>query len=294
MEKQLPRKPATFETVWASLQELAEMQKETERVVKETSQQMKDTDRRMKDTDRLVKETDRLVKETSQQMKETSQQMKETSQQMKETSQQMKETSQQMKETSQQMKETDRRLDKMTRDSDRQMKETDRRLDKMTRDSDRQMKEADQRLDKSLNRMQGRFDNRWGDFMESLVEGDLVALLQRRDILVDRIHPRPYGKRNGEDFEFDIVAINGVEVVVVEVKTTLCAADIKHFLKKLLKYTYYEPEHRGKTIYGAMAYLKTSKAAKTHAERQGLFVIRATGDSASIVNEEGFVPRVFE
>ncbi len=130
--------------------------------------------------------------------------------------------------------------------------------------------------------------------MESLVEGDLVALLQRRDILVDRIHPRPYGKRNGEDFEFDIVAINGVEVVVVEVKTTLCAADIKHFLKKLLKYTYYEPEHRGKTIYGAMAYLKTSKAAKTHAERQGLFVIRATGDSASIVNEEGFVPRVFE
>ena len=224
MEKQLPRKPATFETVWASLQELAEMQKETER-------QMKETDRRL---DKMVSDTDRLIKERA--------------------------------------RETDRLIKENAREADRRMKDTDWRM----------------------NKMQGRFDNRWGDFMESLVEGDLVALLQRRDILVDRIHPRPYGKRNGEDFEFDIVAINGVEVVVVEVKTTLCAADIKHFVKKLLKYTYYEPEHRGKTIYGAMAYLKTSKAAKTHAERQGLFVIRATGDSASIVNEEGFVPRVFE
>ena len=221
---------------------------------------MKETDRRL---DKMVSDTDRLVKETSQQMKET-----------------------------------DRRLDKMARDADQRIKErareTDRIIKENAREADRRMKESARETDQCLNRMQGRFDNRWGDFMESLVEGDLVPLLQRRDILVDRIHPRPYGKRNGEDFEFDIVAINGVEVVVVEVKTTLCAADIKHFVKKLLKYTYYEPEHRGKTIYGAMAYLKTSKAAKTHAERQGLFVIRATGDSASIVNEEGFVPRVFE
>jgi len=30
-----------------------------------------------------------------------------------------------------------------------------------------------------------------------------------------------------------------------------------------------------------------------HAERQGFFVIRATGESASIVNAEDFEPRVF-
>ena len=195
MEKQLPRKPATFETVWASLQELAEMQKETER----------------------------------------------------------------------------------------RMKETDRLIDKMARDADRRM-----------NEMRGWLDNRWGDFMESLVEGDLVPLLQSRNILVDRLHPSPHGKRNGENFEFDIVAINGEQVVVVEVKTTLRPEDVKHFLKKLVKYTYYEPEHKGKTIYGAVAYLKASDEATTRATRHGLFVIRATGDSASIVNDEGFVPRVFE
>ena len=195
MEKQLPRKPATFETVWASLQELAEMQKETER----------------------------------------------------------------------------------------RMKETDRLIDKMARDADRRM-----------NKMRGWLDNRWGDFMESLVEGDLVPLLQSRNIPVQRIHPSPHGQRNGENFEFDIVAINGEQVVVVEVKTTLRPEDVRHFLKKLVKYTYYEPEHKGKTIYGAVAYLKASDEATTRATRHGLFVIRATGDSASIVNDEGFVPRVFE
>ena len=30
-----------------------------------------------------------------------------------------------------------------------------------------------------------------------------------------------------------------------------------------------------------------------YAEKQGLFVIRATGSSASIVNAEGFRPRTF-
>ena len=220
MEKQLPRKPATFETVWASLQELAEMQKETER--------------RMKETDRLI--------------------------------------------------------DKIAREADRRMKDTDRLIKENAREADRRMKDTDWRM----NKMRGWLDNRWGDFMESLVEGDLVPLLQSRNILVDRLHPSPHGKRNGENFEFDIVAINGEQVVVVEVKTTLRPEDVRHFLKKLVKYTYYEPEHKGKTIYGAVAYLKASDETTTRATRHGLFVIRATGDSASIVNDEGFVPRVFE
>ncbi|MDE0158111.1 MAG: hypothetical protein OXS28_21230 [Gammaproteobacteria bacterium] len=36
-----------------------------------------------------------------------------------------------------------------------------------------------------------------------------------------------------------------------------------------------------------------SETAPLHAERQGLFVIRATGNSASIVNAEQFQPRAF-
>ena len=101
------------------------------------------------------------------------------------------------------------------------------------------------------------------------------------------------GRRNGEHFEFDILAVNGEQVVVVEVKTTLRPEDVNHFLRKLARFTVYEPEYNGKTIYGAVAYLKASESAPVHAERQGLFVIRATGSSASIINDEQFQPRAF-
>jgi len=62
--------PATFEKVWATLQDLAKMQKETamqmqetDRKFQETREQMKETDRRMQETDRQMKETDRKIGE---------------------------------------------------------------------------------------------------------------------------------------------------------------------------------------------------------------------------------------
>ena len=89
------------------------------------------------------------------------------------------------------------------------------------------------------------------------------------------------------------MAGNGDEVVVTEVKTTLRSEDVAQFLDKLRRFTVYEPRYRGERIYGAVAYLKADGAVVTYAQRQGLFVIRATGDSASIVNARDFKPAVF-
>ena len=146
---------------------------------------------------------------------------------------------------------------------------------------------------KRMKKLEGLFTSQWGALMESLVEGDLVALLQERGITVESTHARVSGRRNGEHYEFDILAINGEEVVVVEVKTTLRSGDVTHFLEKLARFTEYEPVWRGKKLFGAVAYLKTDASVQAYAERQGLFVIRATGSSASIVNDTEFVPRVF-
>jgi hypothetical protein len=51
----------TFEKVWASLMELRESQKETDRIVKETARQMKETAESMKETDNRMKETDKRI-----------------------------------------------------------------------------------------------------------------------------------------------------------------------------------------------------------------------------------------
>lgn len=151
------------------------------------------------------------------------------------------------------------------------------------------MKETDRRLKKAEN----LFTTQWGRLVESLVEGDLVPLLRRRGIEVERTLRRMEGERNGEHYEVDIVAANGAEVVVVEVKTTLRSRDVTRFLDKLSRFGDWFWEYRGRRVYGAVAYLQSDKSVTRQAERRGLFVIRATGDSASIVNGPDFKPRVF-
>jgi len=107
--------------------------------------------------------------------------------------------------------------------------------------------------------------------------------------------PRPgaRGARNGESYEFDIIAHNGEEIVIVEVKTTLRVREVEKFITQLQRAKHYLPEYRTYRVFGAVAYLRAEQAGDQYAQSQGLFVIRATGNSAAIVNPAGFRPRKF-
>ncbi len=169
--------------------------------------------------------------------------------------------------------------------AEREMAALKRRMDETAR----QMRESDRKLTRTEN----LFTSQWGKLMESLVEGDLIPLLNGRGIAVESTHQRREGRRNGKHFEFDILAVNRRDVVVVEVKTTLRSEDVNPFLSKLSTFTDLAPEYQGKRILGAVAYLKSDSSVTTYAERNGLFVIRATGSSASILNAEDFEPKSF-
>jgi len=197
----------------------------------------------------------------------------------------LREISAAQQETDRQMQETDRRL----QETDRQMQETDRRLQETDQLLTRQARAADRRMDK----LDELFNGQWGKLIESLVEGDLIGLLQRRGIAVQHTVTNPrqnYGERR---WEFDIVAINGEEVVVVEVKTTLRVPDLDRFISRLNEFPELMPEYASRRVYGAVAYLKAYQESDVRAERLGLFVIRATGSSASITNRQEFTPRTF-
>ena len=144
----------------------------------------------------------------------------------------------------------------------------------------------------------GRFNERWGALVESLVEGSLVKILQDRGIDIMQTHTRSealWRKPDGhiQKREFDIIVANGTEVVVVEVKTTLHSKDVKRFLETLQDFKKYFPRYKLETIYGAVAYLTSENKSHLLAEEEGLFVIRATGDSASIINTADFKPKSF-
>ena len=204
---------------------------------------------------------------------------------LREISAVQQETARRMQETDRCMQETDRRM----QETDRQMQETDRRLQATDELITRQTRAADRRIGE-LDKL---FNGQWGKLIESLVEGDLVRLLQRRGIAVQHTITNPrqnYGERR---WELDIVAVNGEEVVVVEVKTTLRVPDIDRFIWRLKEFSELMPEYASRRIYGAVAYLKAYQESDVRAERLGLFVIRATGSSASITNRDGFTPRTF-
>ena len=166
---------------------------------------------------------------------------------------------------------------------------TMREMAELREETDRRMKETDRRLKKA----EDLFTTQWGRLMESLVRGDLVALLNERGIEVERTLQRVESRRGGRHFEVDILAVNGREVVVVEVKTTLRSEGVTKFLSKLSEFLDWCAEYRGRRILGAVAYLDGAESVTKYAERSGLFVIRATGNSASILNEPGFKPRAF-
>ena len=209
-------------------------------------------------------ETDRIVKETALQMQETALQMKETDQKIKETDRIVKETGLQMKETDQKIKETDR----IVKETGLQMKETD----------------------KKVNKFVGELRNRWGQLGENLVAGNLAKRLNEKNIKVDRVATNLKNKHA----EFDIIAINGKEVVVVEVKSTLDPEDVDKFEHKINHFKDWWPSFAdNKTVYGAMAFLmKGKEKAQDMAEKKGFFVISATGDVV-FQNQKNFQPKVF-
>ena len=151
---------------------------------------------------------------------------------------------------------------------------------------------------KKTDKQLSELNSNWGRFVESLVEGSLVELLNERGIEVQRILPRPkvfysVGDGTRRYKEFDIVVVNGEEVVSVEVKTTLRPNDVRRFVKAMKDFSRYFPEYSSKRVYGAVAYIRCESATDVYAERQGLYVIRSTGDSASITNADNFRPESF-
>ncbi|TAN50423.1 MAG: hypothetical protein EPN21_08975 [Methylococcaceae bacterium] len=181
-------------------------------------------------------------------------------------------------------RETDRIIKEFSKETDRKIQETDRKF----QETDRSFRESDRKL----NKLEDLFTSQWGRLMESLVEGDLVNILNRRGLAIGDTTTRLKGRRpDGGNFEFDILAHNGQEMVVIEVKTTLRPQDVKKFIDKLNHIKQWVPRYANNTIYGGVAWLTAAAGAGEMAESRGLFSIRATGDSAAIVNSQTFHPR---
>ena len=184
---------------------------------------------------------------------------------------------------------------------ERRHKEEIAEIRELQRETADQMKDTDRilkDLSRSIKETNGNFNDKWGKFMESLICGDLVRLLNKRNIEVQRVQPRliipgPDGK---EDGDFDLVVFNGDEIVVFEVKTTLTSGKLEKFLNNLKHFKQFFPEYKNKKIYGGVGYLDDYRNTSKQAKEEGLFVIKAPRGEAqvsTITNHPDFQPKEF-
>ena len=195
------------------------------------------------------------------------------------------------------------KLQESQQKTEKALRESQEKTEKALRELKKSLKESNQELTKNLNEANGNFNNKWGKFLESLVKGDLVKLLSKRNIKVDMVRSRliasdSTGKEVGE---FDLVAMNGKEIVTVEVKTTLTKEKVEKFINKLKIFKKYFSEHRDKVLYGGVAFLcepedEEARGAAEYAEENGLFVIFSPGGSSNVTtmsNSKDFKPKSF-
>ncbi len=190
------------------------------------------------------------------------------------------------------------------RESQKKTEESLRESQQKTEKALKETQEYLQKLGENLDKANGNFNNKWGRFMENLVGGNLISLLQDRGIKVDDLHKRVKGfRRSKQVAEYDLVAVNGAEAVAFEVKTTLIKDNVTKFLGQLKDFKANCPGLvESRTVYGGVAYLTiddkdyTEEEIKEYIDEQGLFLIQSPKSEAKIstfVNGEGFKPKTF-
>ena len=272
-------KSATPEEVWAAIKELTQAQKETEKARREGERSLREAQQR---TEEAQQRTEEARREGERSLREA-----------------QKETEEARREGERLLRESQRE----TEEGFRQLQEAQKETEKARREGEKVLREALQDLTKNLNEASGNFNNKWGKFLESLVKGDLIHLLAERNIQVDAVRSRliAYGPDMREVGEFDLVALNGQELVVVEVKTTLTKEKVRKSIEQLRMFREYFPGFRDRLIYGGVAFLcepetREARTAAEYAEEEGLFVILSPGGNAKVStlsNAKDFRPRAF-
>ena len=227
--------------------------------------------------DRMEKMMDRLVKsqkETDEQMKKTDEQMKKNSEERKKTDEQIKETGEQMKRNSEERKKNSEQSLKDTEDLKKQIKETNKQLWWMWRSQ----------------------EEVWID----LFRRNMKPMMRKRGIEVDNISTRFKSAIKLEDgtmldWEYDLMWINGKDIVVVEVKNKMRDDYITKFVNKQLpKFKTLFPQYKDYNLYGWIWWLIVWEHQEKKAEKAWLFVFTQGKDgTAVLINKPDFKAKVF-
>ncbi len=179
---------------------------------------------------------------------------------------------------------------KLFAETDLKFKETDLKF----KETEQQFRESEQRLEKLFKNTDQKIDRltgKWGRFVEGMIVPAAEKLFRERGIEINSISQRVKRRRENEQIEIDILALDTSYAVLIEVKSTLSVDDVKEHIERLEKFKYFFTEYKDRKIMGAVAGIIIDEGADKYAYRNGLFVIGQTGDNVQILNDNKFKPK---
>ena len=171
-----------------------------------------------------------------------------------------------------------------------QAAEFDRRLAESRSDAERRYREME-RLIVAANRAVDGLTTRWGRFVEELVRPAVIKLFKAKGIELKHTFLRASDEAG--TMEIDILGVNSTDVVLVECKSRLSRDDVDEFLQKLPHFKSAFPEFATYRIYGCVAGIEIDHGVDRRAYQKGLFVIKPSGDTVAIINDDNFSPKTW-
>ncbi|EFK11582.1 conserved hypothetical protein [delta proteobacterium NaphS2] len=206
------------------------------------------------------------------------------------TDEQIKVTNEQIRELKESQSKTDEQI-KSTNEQIRELKESQAKTDEQLKATDEQMRRTDQKLER-IGKQLGELGLVQGEVAEELFFRNLRGIFRKTTMELKKVKRNL--KRKGEG-EFDLVAINGGKVLVVEVKNKLDKRMVDRFVsRRLPRFKELFPEYEKYQLVGAMGALVVKDDVGRYAEKAGLYVLTQTDEGgAALLNRKGFEPKTF-
>lgn len=184
------------------------------------------------------------------------------------------------RETARENRKTAQELRELFQETDLRFQETARE----SRKTDRKIKE--------LGKQIGGLGEKFGGFTEGM------AFPSMKRILMDRfgvacVSARVLVRRNGDEFEADVLGYSDGQVYLMEVKSNLKNRHVDGMLRNMERFPKFFTEHSDKTLYGIMAAVDTNGHVRRKVTDAGIYLAIIQDDTFTIKVPEGFRPRRF-
>ena len=178
------------------------------------------------------------------------------------------------------------------------LKESQQKTDEQILRLKESQEKTDDQLDRTIKKLDdigrqlGELGLVQGEVAEDLFYRNVKSVFTKRKMTFRNV--RRNLKKKGMA-EYDIVAVDGEQVLVIEVKNRLDKRMVDRFVEqKLPKFMEAFPEYRSYRVIGGMGALVVKDEVGRYAERSGLYVLTQTDEGgAAILNREGFKAREF-